>query len=748
MIVRMGMLLLFLAAVPVAAQEVVRGTVRSREAGGSVSPVAGANVLWLGTTLGTATDTSGTFVLRRATEHVRLVVRHAAFVPETLNVNGRPILEVFLRPSEHEVDEVQVVGKRPGTSIDYLSPESRVRISEKELTKAACCNLSESFETNPSIDVTFTDAITGTRQIEMLGLSGIYTQTTLENLPYIRGLTSNVGLTFVPGTWIKAINVSKGIGSVANGYESITGQIDVDLRQPQQEDEPRVLLNAFGNQDLRFEGNLNIRQPLGEHWSSMTMLHASSQRSEVDDNGDGFLDMPRFTSVNLAQRWNFSTHEDWEGQFAIQYVGDRKDGGTRQISSPPQPEQEFRFTTRADYLRVSGKTGYVFPDSPTRSFGIQWSLGRYRNSSAYGPRSYDGTERTGYVNMIYQSDIGSAIHRFRTGLSFLFDEYDERFDHQEYSRTERVPGAFFEYTFAPSEILSIVGGIRVDHHNAYGSFMAPRLHVRYSPDEDWVVRAVAGRGYRTANIFAENATVFASNRSVTITPTTAFGYGLEQEAAWNFGLNFTHYFLIDYRTATVAVDVYRTLFDRQVAADLDSYPQEVRFSSITNGSYANSIQAELNMQPLEGLDVRAAYRFLDVRQMLNGVQLQRALSAQHRALLNLGYAVGGTEDNDHRTTFDFTVQWFGPKRLPNTSTNPPELRARVWSPAFATANAQVSQTFFQGLELYVGGENIFNFRQDDPIIDPGNPTSRFFDASLVWGPISGRMVYAGVRYRM
>jgi outer membrane receptor protein involved in Fe transport len=194
--------------------------------------------------------------------------------------------------------------------------------------------------------------------------------------------------------------------------------------------------------------------------------------------------------------------------------------------------------------------------------------------------------------------------------------------------------------------------------------------------------------------------------------------------------------------------VYRTLFDRQVAADLDSYPQEVRFSSITNGSYANSIQAELNMQPLEGLDVRAAYRFLDVRQMLNGVQLQRALSAQHRALLNLGYAVGGTEDNDRRTAFDFTVQWFGPKRLPNTSTNPPELRARVWSPAFATANAQVSQTFFQGLELYVGGENIFNFRQDDPIIDPGNPTSRFFDASLVWGPISGRMVYAGVRYRM
>lgn len=726
----------------------LRGTVRTEEAGGVKSPVAGANVYWLGTTVGTTSDGNGVFAIRRVTGHPRLVVRHAAFAPDTVLAGDQASVDVILLPAERTVDEVSVVGERTTTTIDYLSPESKFRMGEAELAKAACCNLSESFETNPSIDVTFTDAITGTRQIEMLGLSGIYAQTTLENLPYIRGLTSNVGLTFIPGTWIEAINVSKGIGSVANGYESITGQIDVDLRKPEKEDEPRLLANAFGNQDARLEGNLNLRQPLGEHWSSMTLLHASSQKTDIDENGDGFLDTPRFTSVNFAQRFHFLTHEDWEGQLAFQYVGDKREGGTRQGADAPPSAQSFVYTNRGEYLRLNGKTGYVFPDDPGKSFGLQWSLGRFRNNSVYGPRSYDATEETGYLNLIYQSDFGDPVHRYRTGLSFLYDEYGEQFDGKDYARIERVPGAFFEYTFTPSELLTIVGGIRADVHNAYGTFASPRLHVRYSPDEDWVFRAAAGRGSRTANIFAENATVFSSARTVAVAPTNDFGYGLAQESAWNLGFNATRYFMIEYRPATVAVDVHRTTFDRQVVADLDSYPGEVRFYGIEGGSYATSVQVELNMQALEGLDTRLAYRFLDVRQTLNGIQLQKALSAQHRALVNLGYAFGAAGENSQSTIIDLTVQWFGPKRIPNTSTNPPEFRAREWSPSFATVNAQVSRTFAPGLEVYLGGENLFNFKQDDPIIDSGNPTSPYFDASLVWGPIAGRMIYAGVRYRM
>ncbi len=742
---RMLFFLLLLPVLATAAEELVRGMVRSRETNGEFSPVAGANVFWLGTSRGTSTDAEGAFTLPVVASTRQLVIRHAAYAPDTITVGSETDLQITLDPLVREVEGVQTTGERSGIAIDYLSAAPVQRMTGKELAKAACCNLSESFETNPSVDVSFTDAITGTKQIEMLGLSGIYTQTSLENMPYIRGLTSNVGLTFIPGPWIRGINVSKGVGAVANGYESITGQIDVDLRKPGDEEEKRFFLNMYGNNDQRFEGNLNFRQALGEHWSMMTLLHASTQNMEIDRNGDRFMDMPVFSTFNAIQRWGFHSETGWEGQVVLQFLKDQKEGGTGR-GGQDAANRMFHYTTHTQYLRISGKTGHVFEGRPYQSFGIQWSLGRYTASSLYGPRSYDGTEETGYLNVIYQSMIGSTEHTFRTGASFLFDRFSEQFARTPYDRIERVPGVFFEYTYKPLDEFTVVAGIRADQHNAYGTMITPRLHVRYSPDEDWVFRASGGRGYRTASIFAENATVFASSRAVSIDATRAFGYGLDQEVAWNAGGNITHYFLVEYRQATVSLDVYHTFFERQVVADLDSRPREVVFTSLANGSYANSVQLELNVQPLERLETRLAYRYLDVQQKLGGIWLQRALNAQHRALVNIAYSTEQETPGDPRTAYDLTVQWFGAKRIPSTATNPAGSQGRSTSPAFAMVNAQVARTLFAGLELYVGVENLFDFRQDDPIIDAPSPSSPFFDASLIWGPLGGRMVYAGIRW--
>jgi outer membrane receptor for ferrienterochelin and colicins len=742
---RLLVFLLLLPALTAGAEELVRGMVRSREGNRELTPVAGANVYWLGTARGTSTDADGAFSLSTVPSTRRLVIHHAAFAADTITVGTDATLEVTLQPLVHEVEGVQSTGERSGIAIDYLSAAPVQRITGKELAKAACCNLSESFETNPSVDVSFTDAITGTKQIEMLGLSGIYTQTSLENMPYIRGLTANVGLTFIPGTWIHGINVSKGVGAVANGYESITGQIDVDLRKPADEDEKHVFLNMYGNIDQRFEGNLNVRQSFGEHWSMMTLLHGSTQQMDIDRNGDRFMDMPVFSTFNAIQRWSFNNPGGWEGQFAAQFLTDRKTGGTGNERATHETNG-YHYGTHMQYLRLSGKTGHIWEGKPYQSMGVQWSLGRYTTTSLYGPRSYDGTEETGYLNVIYQSIIGTTEHKFRTGASFLFDRFDEQFAGTPYDRTERVPGAFFEYTWSPTEELTVVAGIRADQHNAYGTMVTPRLHIRYSPDEDWVFRVSGGRGYRTASIFAENATVFASSRKVSIDATRDFGYGLEQEVAWNTGGNITYYFLMDYRQATLSLDVYHTAFERQVVADMDTRPREVVFTSLAHGSYANSVQLELNFQPFERLETRVAYRYLDVQQNPGGVWLQRALNAQHRALVNIAYATEQRDAADSRTTYDLTVQWFGPKRIPSTSTNPMGLRARAESPAFALVNAQISRTLLGGLDLYVGVEDLLDFRQDDPIVDAESPLSPYFDASLVWGPLGGRMIYAGLRW--
>lgn len=734
-------LLVLFTAGNILGQDHLAGMVGEKTPQGQIAPLIGANIMWMGTTVGTTSDEKGEFHIHRVDETNKLIISYIGYFSDTLEIADQEFVEVVLLSDEYKLDNVEVVGNTSSTYNDFISVENKSVVTQKELKKAACCTLSESFETNPSIDVSFTDAITGAKQIEMLGLSGIYTQSTIENLPYFRGLMSTVGLTYVPGPWVQAINVSKGIGSVVNGFESITGQIDVDIKKPFEVDEKPFFINLYGDYDQRFEGNLNYRFELSEHLSSMTLFHASSRQNKFDLNNDNFTDMPAFSIFNLMQRWQYISDSGWESQFGFQYVNDDKKGGTFSGSN-------YNYNTKSEQFNIYGKLGYIFPDQDIKSFGIQWSFNNFKNNSLFGIRNYSGNQKNGYVNFIYQSYIGSQVNKFRTGASFVFDEFNETFLKQNYTRIEKVPGTFFEYTFSPDESFSAILGTRGDYHNEYGFMLTPRLHLRYSPNTDWIFRAVAGRGFRSSNIFTENSSVFASSRNIEINLLNNFGYGLAQESAWNFGLSATHYFLFDYREGTITVDFYRTNFENINLADLDTNPQKIIFSSVKNGSYSNSLQVELNFQPFERFDTRIAYRYLDVKQNINGTWLDRALSSKNRALLNFAYATEKVNEEDTQMTYDITFNWFDSKRIPTTSSNPDGLRIGGHSPSFVVVNAQITRTFTKDFDLYVGVENLFDFRQHDLIIDPANPNGKYFDASLIWGPVNGRMIYSGLRYSL
>lgn len=743
------LLLLLLFSFSLYAQDVIKGTVLEKTEDGKLSPLVGASLYWQNTKTGTTTDLEGNFKLPKIKNSTVIIISMVGYKTDTLTVGNQNNLNITLTAEAKTLNSVDVVEKQTSTFSDYLAVENKGIMTDKELYKAACCNLSESFETNPSIDVSFTDAITGAKQIEMLGLSGIYTQTTMENLPYIRGLISNVGLTFVPGTWVQSINVSKGIGSVANGFESITGQIDIDLKKPYTVEAEKFYANIYGDYDQRLEGNLNYRTSLSKNLSVMNLLHASSRKHSFDNNGDNFADMPEFTTYNFMQRWQLHGENGWEHQLGFQIVKDQKEGGT--IHSSPllvDPNSNYKYSNNNNQFYVYGKTGYVFPETPYKTFGIQWSLNSYKNSSVFGNRNYDGTGKTGYFNFIYQSNFGSVYHKFRTGVSYLFDQYDETFTNNNYKRTERIPGAFFEYTFTKDETFSFIIGLRADQHNYYGTMITPRFHLRYSPQEDWVFRFVAGRGYRTSNIFTENSAVFASSRNLNILSSENFGYGLAQEKAWNFGFNITRYFIFDYREGTISFDFYRTQFESATITDLDKDPQSIFIYSSSNGSYSNSAQVEINFQPIERLDTRISYRYMDVKQKIGGEYLDKPFSSKNRILLNLAYSTEKESADDIQMTYDLTIQWFGRKRTPSTLANPTEFRAREYSPNFALVNAQITRSFYAGFDLYVGAENLLGFKQSEAIIDPFNPNGKFFDASMIWGPINGRMIYAGLRYKI
>jgi copper chaperone CopZ len=717
----------------------IQGSVYEED-GGTLSPLMGANLYWLGSTRGTTTDLDGKFRLARESEQDQLIViSYVGYDNDTLQINSRK-MDIVLSNTIN-LQTVEIRHKRKSTEISTIGAIKTQRIGEKELLKAACCNLSESFETNPSIDVSFTDAVTGTRKIEMLGLAGPYVQIMRENIPDIRGLSAIHGLTYTPGPWMEGIQLNMGTGSVANGFESITGQINVELRKP--ENSERLYLNLYANEEGRLEANLNLSHKLTEEVSTGLLLHANKKNNRSDRNNDSFLDMPIGDQLILVNRWKYEGKGKLRMQAGIKAtLADQISG---QYAFQPKDHEGGSSIWGAELntnrIEVWTKTGLVFPDKPYKSLGLQLSGLLHEQDAYFGQRNYDAEQRTFYANLMYQSIIGNTNHQFRVGLSYIVDDIDENVAGLDFDRNEQVPGAFAEYTLTPNDQVTLVAGLRGDHHNDYGFFATPRLNFRYALSDRTVIRTAIGRGLRTANIFAENIGMFASSRAFNIdSKNNGNPYGLDAEVAWNFGINLTKAFELFDLESVLSIDLYHTHFENKILVDLENV-REVRFYNLAGDSYSTSIQTQLDLSVLYNWDFRLAYRFNDVRSDYLSGNLRKPLSAKHRAFINTAYCT------ESQLKFDFTLSWQGDKRIPNTSGNPEEFQLDEFSPSFFSANTHISKTWDK-LEIYVGAENLFNYRQEDPIISAENPFDEKFDASLIWGPVFGRNVYVGLRYRI
>lgn len=723
----------------ISSKDEVKGVVLKEDNKGSFKPLAGATIVWLGTNSGTVTDNNGVFSIKQNGE--RLIISYIGFIADTISVAPNKILNIVLT-SGGQLKEVRVTSTLRSTYISSADIYRTQNITQKELFKAACCNLSESFETNPSVDVSYNDAVTGSKQIQLLGLAGIYTQLTVENLPGPRGLATSLGLNSIPGSWIESIQLSKGTGSVANGFESIAGQINVELKKPATSEKlyANVYTNSFGKTDL----NLNLSQKLGNKWSTEILLHNDFLHNQnLDFNKDGFRDLPTGNLFTVSNKWGFDNNKGLMSQFGFKILNDDRTGGQTNYNAATD-----KFTTNSYGLGINtkryeafGKLGYVFPEKRYKSIGLQLSAFDHTQNSYFGLTSYDAHQQNFYSNLIYQSIIHTTIHKFRTGLSFQYDKYNEDFKTDNYKRTEAVPGAFFEYTYTPSTKFDLVAGIREDHNNLYGWFTTPRLNVRYQPFKNTVIRLSAGRGQRTANIFAENNSVFVSSRAVDIIASTANGaYGLKPEVAWNKGITIDQKFQIFKRSASLGIDFFRNDFVNQVVVDLED-PRTIKFYNLQGKSFSNSFQSEISFMPLAKFNVKLAYRLFDVKTTYSDQLLEKPLISRNRAFGNISYEFKGWK-------FDYTITYSGKKRLPSTAANPAAYQRPAYSPSFIMMNAQLSKTIGtkNPFEIYIGGENLTNDIQKDAIIAADQPFSPYFDASLVWGSITGRMFYFGMRF--
>ncbi|WP_236979347.1 TonB-dependent receptor [Membranihabitans maritimus] len=701
-------------------------------------PLIGANVVWLGDHSGTATDVNGAFTLRKNTEVETVVISYTGYQSDTIKVGNLDKISVQLS-SAVTLDEVKVQYRKKSSEVSMIDPVKMENISEEELRKAACCNLSESFGTSPSVDVSFTDAVTGTRQIKMLGLASAYAQITRESMPNVRGLSSTYGLTFIPGPWVSSMQLNKGTGSAINGFESISGQINVEMKKP--ENMEKLHLNVYGNEGGRMEGNALYSQSIGEKWSTALFLHGKINHQKNDRNNDGFLDKPVGDHLIGLNRWKYNGTGNVRMQMGVKATYIDNIGGQSTFDpESPVASNSWGMTNRVNRLEGWAKIGILSP-LPWQSMGFQLSASYHDQESTFGNKEYLGKETSLYANYIFQSIVWNTNHGIKLGASFQYDKQDEQLLAQDLLREEWVPGVYGEYSYKALDNFDLVAGMRWDHSNRYGTFFTPRLHLRYAITDQSVLRASVGRGQRTASVIAENFGALSSSRQWIFENATGYNLGFQPEVAWNFGINFTQGFKLDYRDGSMTFDLYRTDFQNRIIADFDESPGEIHFYNLEGKSFSNVFQAQLDYELVRNLDLRIAYRWIDARTRFESGLREIPLNSKNRAFVNLAYSTW-----DENWKFDATLNWQGEKRIPDTEINPVEYRLPEYSPAFYTINTQVTRIINSDIEIYIGGENILNYVQENPIIASEDPFSDFFDGTMVWGPVFGRNIYLGARY--
>ena len=753
-IIRYLLLLLILGGVgeTLTAQSLNGCVLEVTETGDTVA-VQSAIIQWLHTTTGALSDNRGNFSIQRAHTDT-LVVTFPTFQPDTMVVPRSQNDILVLLSHSHTLAEVSIVA-RDGSYIS-TQPILTTVISQEGLRRAACCNLAESFESTVAVDMEYADTITGARQISMLGLAGIYSQVLLENVPFIRLLSHQFGLGFMPGSWMESISVSKGVASVTNGFEAITGQVNVDYKKPETNYD-RLFLNFYLNSMTKSELNLTTRFKVDkkDKVHTMLMLYGGAQFLKMDMNHDGFLDVPLNQQINVMNRWDYKANRFWEGRTMIDFVWDNRVGGQHDYKPDGFNPDLLHYGVHVDNKKFDfiTKNGFLLKGK-NESIGTIVSYTGNWTKALFGERNNEFNQQSLYINVMYSNKFGKRErHKLTTGASLQYDFFDYQ---SIYSHTpvmpmvnrsdEWIPGIFAEYCYIIEPKLVVMAGIRLDYNMNYGNmtglYWTPRLHVKWQATDNLSLRASAGKGYRTAHYLAENMSLLTSNRDFLYVD-----HQMQQpEEAWNLGASMVQSFTLPGGKSTFTLDYFYTTFTNQTIIDMDQdvhyiyvYNLNGIYNGIDNRSRSHSVQAELTLRPFTRFELLLAYRFNDVRYMTHGVMREKVLMSPHKGIVNVNYST-----RYDRWKFNVNLQVYGPQRLPDMEANPAaDLPEK--SPTYCLLNAQITKKF-RRWELYVGGENLTNYKQKNPIIASDDPFGQNFDATIVYAPITGIMGYVGFRY--
>ena len=683
------------------------------------------------------------------------VATYVGYSQDTVSVAaGTPSAEFCLTGS-NELKEAVATARRAG--LQRLSQIKTEAITTAGICKMACCNLAESFENTASVSVGYSDAVTGARQIKLLGLSGVYTQMQDEKMPVMRGLSSTFGFNYVPGQWLESILIAKGPSSVANDGGGITGQIDMEHRKPV--DETPLFVNLYASSDNMYDGNIISALQLNDRWSTILLTYFSYGNPTMDHNGDGFRDDPKVRQINVSNRWLYYAPSGLQIRFGFKVVNDDRLGGqlgfTRDMARQTSPAAWGSLINNRLYNGYF-KIGLPLTDDQGSSIAFVATANRYETDATFGTNIYYGRQNTVFTNLLYHNDINEN-HTIEAALTGQFDNIGEDYRLVAYGigledymfiphKTEILPGAMAEYTYRHGDHLTVLAGARLDYDTYYDKWLfAPRATLKYAFTHDAVLRGSIGRAFHSPSIFADNYGLFSSNRRLIYNYSdSGRGFNMDMEDAVTAGGNFTYYLPLGEEDASyISVEYFNTRFARQVYADTEYAPGTTCICLAQSSTH--TVQADLALDFNEHFNALLTFRYTDPTVRIpqgDGIadrEVVRPMTSLYKGVLNLQY-----KTNLSKWIFDFTAQLNGPMRLPDFAAKAWEME---YSPVYPMLYGQITRKF-RALDVYAGVENITGFRQHDAIIGADAPFGKGFDASAVWGPLMGRKFYLGLRYTL
>ncbi len=708
--------------------------------------LVGASVFWLDTSIGVATGINGEFELTtKDISNKRLVATYVGYASDTIEITNQTYVAFKLQEIK-TFKEVVVKAQQDGVIISDLNPIKTEKITQTELGKSACCDLAGCFETQTTVQPQTTNVITNSKELRILGLSGVYNQVLIDGFPVIQGLSYTYGISSVPGTLVDNIYVSKGANSVIQGYESISGQINVETKDPDKTD--KLLLNFYMNNFMEKHFNANYTFKRGK-WSNLTVLHSVQPANKIDRDADNFLDLPQLTRYMVLSKWKYGNENDWgwSSRVSLRFLNEQRVGG--QTSFNPEIHKGstsiYGQSIIINQPEIRSRIGYRLNDK--HNIVLFTSAFHQNQNSFFGTVKYNAQQTNFYGNLQYEFNYNNS--NLKTGISYRHLNLNENIAFTDtalqrtyagnYNRLENIPGLFAENTVRLlKDKLTWITGVRGDHHNQFGFIVTPRTLIKYDLTPKTIIRANLGTGWRTVNLFSENIGLLVSSRDI------VFAEQLQPERAVNFGFNLTQKFETtdDFITGYFSTDYYRTDFQNQIFPDYDTDPKKAIIKNFTGTSISNGFQAELYLKIWQRFEFKSGYNYLDVYQKIGGSKQLLPFNPMHKVIMTFGY-----KPLTSKFHIDMNVHWYGEQRLPVTTSNPVEFQRSGFSKPYTIVNTQVTYTF-KKFEVYAGCENVFDFRQLQPIVSWQNPFSPYFDTSFVWGPTRGREIYAGVRFRL